>query len=320
MFILELENLIINGRECDYLDFKAEIYRDNKEALIKDIMAMANSVYEGKKYIIMGVKDYPNGDRDIIGLQPGDIMDNSNYQQIIQSNIEPQIYFEYYTYKHHGKKLGIIELSGTYDRPYLMKKQFRYLKEGFCLIRKGSMQIPANRNDYDNFYINNGKFEAVIYEPFLSAGYVKTGCAELRVILRNITNYPVTIVYGELLIKDKNNNILSRHIVYGFEKFIGTEFSINIPPNNEKIGYLYLGFESSDCLRLNIDEYGMSNQQYVFDICLVDTLNNEYVATCENGMVIAKGDFLWKVKLKNKAQENNKSSLINIFHHWGKDK
>lgn len=58
--------------------------------LIADIMAMANSRHEGDKFIIIGVKDRPEG-KEIKGITLEKFVDSSNYTQVILSNIEPDI-------------------------------------------------------------------------------------------------------------------------------------------------------------------------------------------------------------------------------------
>lgn len=78
----KISELIEFGYECDYLDFKERQYnRDKNMDLIVDIMAMANSRHNGDKFIIVGVKDRPEG-KEIKGIEPKDFIDSSNYTQI----------------------------------------------------------------------------------------------------------------------------------------------------------------------------------------------------------------------------------------------
>lgn len=101
-----IDEIIKSGHECEYLDYKAEVYKNN-EALIKDIMAMANSKYNGNKFIVIGVKDYVNGSREVVGVAEEELVDQASYQQLILSNIEPDINFRFYPYEFNGKLLGI---------------------------------------------------------------------------------------------------------------------------------------------------------------------------------------------------------------------
>ncbi|WP_166246137.1 RNA-binding domain-containing protein [Paenibacillus turpanensis] len=73
-----IKELVEYGYESDYLDFKGKQYSKEKTAdLIVDIMAMANSRYDGDKFIIVGVKDRPEG-KEIKGINPEEFIDSSN--------------------------------------------------------------------------------------------------------------------------------------------------------------------------------------------------------------------------------------------------
>ena len=142
---MNLDELIEYESENTSLDFKAEEYGKNSFELIKDVMSMANSHTNGKRYIIVGVKDNPNEDREIIGLKT--ISDQAILENIIQENIEPIIHFKYYKYEFKGKMLGIIEIGDNSDRPYMMKKDNFSLKKGDSWIRKGSRQSRVVREE-----------------------------------------------------------------------------------------------------------------------------------------------------------------------------
>lgn len=78
---MNLDNLIEHESEDTKLDFKAKEYGKNNFELIKDVMSMANSHTNEKKYIVIGVKDTPNEDGKIIGLE--DISDQASLENII---------------------------------------------------------------------------------------------------------------------------------------------------------------------------------------------------------------------------------------------
>ena len=153
---MRLDDLIEYESENTNLDFKAQEYGQNKEALIKDIMSMANAHTNDKKYIIVGVKDSPNEARKIIGLD--NISDQAVLENVIQENIEPIIHFKYYKYKYEEKNLGIIEIDSNTDKPYKMKKDNGSLKKGDAWIRKGSRQSRVVREDIDWMLKNRSNF------------------------------------------------------------------------------------------------------------------------------------------------------------------
>jgi hypothetical protein len=292
----KIKNLLEDGYECDFLDYKLKQYPAKLTPnFIKDVMAMSNSNYEGDKFIIIGVND----EGEVIGIEEDvEFVDSAIYQDIILNYIEPDITIDYFKYNSHGKILGIIKIaSSNNNKPYLIKKEITSLKLGSCLIRKGSQNSPANRADFDNFYYNKEKFEVSILCPILRAVNDKDAIAYLEISIRNYTSLPVTIMGGTLYIRNENNQALSNHSIYGLENYVGADFRLSINPKSEKVGDLYLGFTSTDCLRLGLDQYGTTEKEFWFKLVLIDSLKNEYIVEEKNCHVFAKGKFLWKVRL-----------------------
>ena len=309
----ELHDLIENGYESNFLDFKTKMYPSKgKPDLLKDILAMANSNYLGKKYIIMGIQDDGVGGKKTCGINPEEKVDSSNYQQFILNNIEPDLNFDLYYINYLGKELAIIEIGSSSDKPYIIKKDFPGIKQGLCLVRKGSTNAVANRADFDSFYSEkSGGFVPKILRNCLRA---IDGTALLDVSLRNLSPDPVTIISGILLIKDAKNTIKSTHHVYGFEKEVGADFRFEIPAKREFTGDLYLGFESSDCLRLNLDDSGYTDEQFIFVLQLKDSIGKEYEVISPNSTVYAKGECLWKIKTQNQPKNHRiNNSMLGVF-------
>lgn len=145
-----IEFLIRYEREGTKLDFKREQYNKEKyQDLLKDIMAMANAPIEGKRYIIVGVKEKTDGSKEFHSIPKDEIVDQATYQQIVRENIEPHINFSYYSIELDGNILGIIEIDKCDNPPYMMKKDYRALKKGECLIRRGSQQERMTRRDLE---------------------------------------------------------------------------------------------------------------------------------------------------------------------------
>jgi len=145
--IIEYEN------ESSTLDFKAAQYtKAQHESLIKDVMAMANAFQTGEKMIVIGVKHFPDGRREYLPINDGDFIDSATYQQLIAENIEPYLSIDYIPYRHNDQLLGILRVIDCNNPPYMLKKDSGKLKKGFCLVRKGTHQLPAMRADYDKFY------------------------------------------------------------------------------------------------------------------------------------------------------------------------
>lgn len=306
--------LIKNGYECEYLDFKAKQYnKENNSDLLKDIMAMANSNYLGDKYIIIGIKCRPNGEKEIMGISDDQFIDVSIYQQIVMDNIEPEIKFDYTPLKYEDKLIGVLKVhEQNSERPYMAKKQNQGLHIGQCYIRKGANNTNAVRRDFDEFYSLKEKFELKILQNILSATYLNEACAGITIAMRNYTKLPVVIMSGELIVCNQEGQPLTIHPVYGFDdKIVGVDFKLSFMPMEEKCGDLFVGFSSADCIKLGLDEDGVTDERFTFILRLYDSNGNEYIAKIDDGFVFAKGDFLWKVKLKNK-NENNKGEKFSL--------
>jgi len=145
-----IRGLIQYGRENSKLDYKKEQYHKGKyQDLLKDIMSMANVPIEGKAYIIIGVKDYPNGTKEFFSIPKEEIVDQATFQQLVRENIEPNIDFSYFTFEYDGHLLGVIEINNCTNPPYMMKKDFVNLKKGECFVRQGSQQARITRRDLD---------------------------------------------------------------------------------------------------------------------------------------------------------------------------
>lgn len=298
-----IKDLIENGFESANLDFKEKMYPSNGTPdLLKDILAMANSNHESGKYIIMGVKDDLTKGRIITGIVKEQIVDSSNYQQFILNNIEPDLDFNLHYVDYKDKLIALIEISNSIDKPYMTKKQYKNLNQGLIIIRKGSTNSIATRADLDRMYQKkSGIFEIKILDNHLRAVKPKDGTALLDVSFRNLTSDPVTIVAGILYIRDNNNNKMkTRHPVYGLESEMGADFRLEIPPKKEFTGDLHVGFGSNDCLILNLDQFGYTDERFIFELHFRDSYGNEYQTSLNDGFVFAKGEFLWKVAREKK--------------------
>jgi hypothetical protein len=176
----DLEDLIRYENENSRLDFKATQYqKEQRHDIIKDVLSMANAheSYEGLKYIILGVKHYPDGSRNLVGIPNGEFLDSAIYQQIIKENIEPDLDIEYFPFKLDNQIFGILSIAAP-DRPYLLRKDMDRLKKGACLIRKGSATYPMSRADLDRIYnqkftLNKRRFEGKIKIGFAGTDFEK---------------------------------------------------------------------------------------------------------------------------------------------------
>jgi|GEM_PF-1707051 len=157
----DLEDLLTDHNESNFLDFKVEDYpKAKKHELLKDILSFANSDYSGDRFIIIGVneKTDPRTYYDVEILQ-----DSAALQQFIESNISPELEVDIYKYNFEGKNLGIIKVINPVNQPYEIKKDYvfkvddetKVWKEGTMFIRVGSKTKLMSRKYLDKIYEKN---------------------------------------------------------------------------------------------------------------------------------------------------------------------
>lgn len=153
--------IIQNDPEGTNVDYKWQFYElakeEGKSEFIKDVVAFANCLEEGDKYIIFGVKEkngYPEKFQNITLKN-----DDSQLQEIIQSYIEPKIRFEIKKILYNGYLLAYIRIYNNRNRPYLFKKRILKFEEGDGIIRNGTKTNRITRSDYDHIYLNKNKIK-----------------------------------------------------------------------------------------------------------------------------------------------------------------
>lgn len=147
-----LEDLLRFHSEGNSLDFKAIEYKKEQfPALLKDVLAMANSLTSDDRYILIGVKMHAGGTRTYDGITAPP-MDAAILQQLVHENIEPELPIDYLPFSWEGHQLVALRLSACTNPPYLMKKNYATLEKGDGFIRKGSHQTRLSRADLDRMY------------------------------------------------------------------------------------------------------------------------------------------------------------------------
>ncbi|CAN5336894.1 5'-methylthioadenosine/S-adenosylhomocysteine nucleosidase [soil metagenome] len=104
---------LIKRPEADVLDFKQEMYDFNgsaKYAIVKDVIAMANTPRGVSAYIVLGVAWEADKPADLKGL-PSQVDDSKILDQLNASRILPvPPAVRYHPVEHNGKKFGILEI------------------------------------------------------------------------------------------------------------------------------------------------------------------------------------------------------------------
>ena len=153
-----IDEIIKYHFEGDYFDFKQEEYKKNKKhELIKDVLALANSDYEGDRFIIIGI--HKKDKNTITAFDITDADDSAIIQQIIYENIKPELKIEYIPYEYDEKNLQVLTIKNPINQPYAIKKTIHlpenkgvFLKVDAMKIRKGSFTLDMTLTDLDRIY------------------------------------------------------------------------------------------------------------------------------------------------------------------------
>jgi hypothetical protein len=148
-----VDNLVRYEREGTSFDVKRTAYtKPQHEALLKDVLSMANAHVAGDRFIVCGMHLPPDGKRPFTGVPRETFTDAATYQQLVEDNIVPSLHLDYFPHEVDGVVLGVLRLSGCTERPYAMRKKFGAIERGHMWIRKGTHQLPIPREDLERIY------------------------------------------------------------------------------------------------------------------------------------------------------------------------
>jgi hypothetical protein len=163
----EVQELLDCHAEGDYLDFKEDNYsKDNKDELVKDIIAFANSHSVRDKFIIIGAKEQNNLFDGFSDFDTSSI-DESKIQQIITSNIKDDLDVKTKLLDFDGHPIFAIKIPVTNNanRPFMAKKQLNRIKENEMFIRRGSSTVNPSKRDLELMF-KSTKYSKLVLKSF----------------------------------------------------------------------------------------------------------------------------------------------------------
>jgi hypothetical protein len=136
--------------EDESLDFKATTYElkdeDQKFTLVKDVLCMVNTPRDNSAYIILGVKRYPDGKCDLLGVSAH--MDDADLQSQLAPRVFPLPRVSYHPFESGGKSFGVIEMPPERIGPCVPRKDYKnFLREKQVYVRHGSRNDVATPED-----------------------------------------------------------------------------------------------------------------------------------------------------------------------------
>jgi len=152
--INDIVEIIQKTPEQCLFDWKSDLKFINtsekkKSEIVKDIVAIANATTTGPGFIFFGV--HPEHPNIIKGITERN--DDSNFQQLVEGKVEPNIDFVYYEVNYGNLDVGVIHVEPSLKRPHIITKNYGILRKGQILIRRGSSTDGIKREElFECFY------------------------------------------------------------------------------------------------------------------------------------------------------------------------
>ena len=147
----------------------------DREALIKEVIGLANSPVDGPRNILFGVNPGAlNGDR-IVGIPDSAVIDLKRAHRLVSTMIEPFLELAFIFDRINGKLVGTLEIGGCEFGPYFLAQDLSdELRRGVCWVREDRELRQIERRELQNGHAANDEevVEAVTPEDVsLSVGF-----------------------------------------------------------------------------------------------------------------------------------------------------
>jgi hypothetical protein len=157
---MDLEWIIDNVNECDYVDYKKKVTihlsDEDTNDFIMDVIAFANAPGIDEKFIIYGIEvDKSTREKTLVGIDPTEFKDSASYQQLIGSNVDPRVNFELKLVNYKGVKLGVIRIFRCDDPIYFAKNDRttashkKEIRIGDFWLRVSDHKVKGGRREYE---------------------------------------------------------------------------------------------------------------------------------------------------------------------------
>lgn len=139
--------------EETHLELKRQWWnlQTNLDEFIKDICSMANTC-SGDNYIILGLGE--DGKLQDASLP----YDEATLQQKHKDKVEPILEIQFLEYVIEGKKISIIKIPHSNNRPHVIKKHKN--QDNYIPIRFGTSTLSASKIDLDEMYRERNEFDS----------------------------------------------------------------------------------------------------------------------------------------------------------------
>ncbi len=137
---------------------------------LRDVLALANAEAEGPRYIITGIRYDSKGNKKAMTIDREDFSGKPSYHSLVAEHIEPPLRIKYQPVTVDGKRIGVYEIAGCKDRPYMMRIDYsETLRRGDAYLRKGTSMVKLGRRQLQEMF--ETKFRESVSHESVEVGF-----------------------------------------------------------------------------------------------------------------------------------------------------
>ena len=123
----------------------------DREALLKEVVGLANAKVEGPRSILFGVNPGAVNGNAIVGIPDDAMRDLKRAHRLVSAQIEPLLELAFIFDRINGKLVGALEIDGCEFGPYFLAQDLSGgLRRGDCWIRDDRELVAVDRRELLN--------------------------------------------------------------------------------------------------------------------------------------------------------------------------
>ena len=149
-----LEKIVRSAAPSNGVQFRGSAYGNKGvREFLRDVIAIANASVDGPRYIVVGAGVDDRGRRDFAGVGKDDFAGKPDYASLVDEYVEPPINIRYRAVSVEGTKVGVYEIRGCLDRPYMMRVDFsETLRRGDAYMRLNQSAMKMGRRQLQTLF------------------------------------------------------------------------------------------------------------------------------------------------------------------------
>jgi hypothetical protein len=167
-------------------------------SFLRDVLALANSAVSGPRYILTGVSVDAKGKKQTSTIDRDDFSGRPAYQSLVAEYIEPPLKVRHQPVTVGGKRVGVFEIDGCKDRPYMMRVDFsETLRRGDAYMRVDTSTVKLGRRQLQDMF--EQKFADAVSHESVEVGFPgEIIHKDLELPTADLSKMPSAIAAGKL--------------------------------------------------------------------------------------------------------------------------